>query len=76
MFFSKLHFFNRYFIETSLFYLIELFGHLVVGYALLDDLGQLVDLRKILQVIFYLERELLNFLLDQFVDFSVNFMHL
>ena len=76
MLLGELHLLDRSQVNLCLLNLVEFFGHFVVFDALLNDTGQLFDLREVLQVVVHVERELFDLLHDQKLNLPVYLLHL
>ena len=73
---GKFDLLDSYLIDFSILYPAELLRHLVVVNVALNDLLKRVNFWVVLQLIFDMEGKLLNFLIDKYVDLSVNLLHL
>lgn len=73
---GKFDLLDSYLVDFSILYPAELLRHLVVVNVALNDLLKRVNFWVVLQLIFDMEGKLLNFLIDKYVDLSVNLLHL
>ena len=76
MLLGKFDLLDSYLVDFRVLYSAELLRHLVVVNVALNDLLKRVNLWVVLQLIFDMEGKLLNFLVDKYVDLSVNLLHL